>query len=123
MMELPNKEEVLRIVLIGLPYSGVEDAAKIFNEQYECKIFKIEGKDKPHDMTLKKYISKICFQEFKETPRAVLLTSTANYTEEALWELKKRNFVNVVLVDASFKIRLNNFLAEGNREESLESVR
>lgn len=33
-MELPNKEEVLRIVLIGLPYSGVEDAAKIFNEQY-----------------------------------------------------------------------------------------
>jgi dCMP deaminase len=40
-----------------------------------------------------------------------------------LLELKKRNYLNIVLVDASFQQRLKNFLKHTSREENMESVR
>jgi hypothetical protein len=42
---------------------------------------------------------------------------------DLLLDLKKRNYLNIVLVDASFKHRLGNFLKERKAAESLETIR
>ena len=47
--------------MIGLPYSGVEDVAKILKEVYGCDIFRVELEDKPETMTIDKYFREACF--------------------------------------------------------------
>ncbi len=38
--EITPETEVLRILLIGLPYSGTEDVAEILRDTYGCVILK-----------------------------------------------------------------------------------
>ena len=47
---------------------------------------------------------------------------TSEYRTDILLELKKRNYLNVVLVDANYKQRFSNFLQQTGREESLQAV-
>lgn len=62
----------------------------------------------------------MCYKEYRETPKAVLFTT--EYKTDILLELKKRNYLNVVLVDANYRQRFSNFLKEKQVEESLEAV-
>jgi hypothetical protein len=39
--------EVLRIVLIGLPYSGIREVANLLQKDYGCKIFEAKVESKP----------------------------------------------------------------------------
>lgn len=102
--------EVLRIVLFGLPFSGVEDVAMVLKEVYGCDILRANLSEKPEKMTVLKFVRDICFKHFQEVPKAVLIVS--HYDSEAFRELKKRNYVNFVLVDSPFRTRYHYYLKE-----------
>lgn len=45
--EITPEAEVLRIVLLGLPYSGIEDVAQVLRDAYGCSILRANINDKP----------------------------------------------------------------------------
>ncbi len=55
-----------------------------------------------------KSVTKLCFDEYEG--RGVYVLEKANY--QILKALKKRNFVNVILVEASALKRYHNFIIE-----------
>jgi len=42
--------------LIGLPYSGFEEVAKMFKDVYGCDIFRADLEEKPAKLTIGKYV-------------------------------------------------------------------
>jgi hypothetical protein len=114
------EQEVLRIVLLGLPYSGEEDVANVLHEVYGCTIFRADLAKKPEGISIEKYIREICFEPYAETLRAVVLIS--HHHSSALRELKKRNYVNIVLVDAPFHTRYKEYLKCKGLENNHQTV-
>lgn len=121
MLGLPAETEVLRILLIGLPYCGLEEVAELLNSDYNLPIFRADPLLKPPNISSAKYIREVCYKQFRETPKAVLLAPQLD--RHILLELKKRNYLNIVLVDASFQQRLRNFLKATARQENIEAAK
>lgn len=59
--EITPEAEVLRIVLLGLPYSGIEDVASVLHDVYGCKILRANVNQKPQQISYEKYVREICF--------------------------------------------------------------
>lgn len=73
--EITPDTEILRVVLFGLPYSGIEDVAMVLKEVYGCSVIRADLKEKPEKVSVQKYVRDICFKHFQEVPKAVLLMS------------------------------------------------
>lgn len=57
--EIDPIDDPCRIVIIGLPYSGKKEVAKILCAKYNCKL--IEIKDKQPDAEMHKVVANACF--------------------------------------------------------------
>lgn len=112
--------EVLRIVLMGLPYSGIEEMAIVLKEVYGCSILRADLSEKPEKVSVQKFVRDICFKHFQEVPKAVLIVS--HYHAGAFRELKKRNYVNFVLVDSPFRTRYHSYLKDKGLKENFETA-
>ena len=53
--QITSEDEVLRIILIGLPYSGIEDVADLLRTIYGCEILEVDLSNKPKEMSAHKY--------------------------------------------------------------------
>ena len=97
------------MVLLGLPLSGKKEVAKILHEEYSCNI--IDGAINPNEKISKppyKVISDRCFKNYDK--EAVLVVEKASVN--LLKNLKNKNFISIVLVDAPFKKRFENYTKE-----------
>ena len=61
-----------------------------------------------------KAVASLCFDDYRG--KAVLVMNKCNL--KILQHLKKRNFVNVIFVDATFKKRYENYCASQSLEQS-----
>jgi hypothetical protein len=64
-----------------------------------------------------KAIAKLCFDDFRD--KAVLIMEHCD--SKALAHLKKRNFVNVIKVDAPFKVRMKYYCEANKKQPVLET--
>lgn len=93
-------------MVIGLPYSGKDEVAKILAEKYKCDLIEMKNLDPKEEEH--KGVAKLCFQKFEG--RGVLVLDPCH--SKTLYHLKKRNFVNVISVDAPFKKRLSLYCGQ-----------
>jgi hypothetical protein len=63
-------------------------------------------------------VAKFCFDDYRG--RAVIVLEKANC--DIIKNLKKRNFVNIVLVEASALKRYKNFLTESETDPTYERL-
>lgn len=80
---------------------------------YGFKILKFS-----EDEETTKLITKLCFNDYHG--RAIVVLEKANYN--LLKNLKKRNFVNVILIEASALKRYSNFLIETEYENNHQQL-
>lgn len=63
--EVTSDDEVLRIVLIGLPFSGLEEVAQLLKNHYGCTLQIADFDLKVEKMEPEKFVRKICFEHFR----------------------------------------------------------
>ena len=108
-------QDPCRIIIIGLPYSGKKEVANILKSRHNCPILEYDlsnAVEEPH-----KEIASLCFDDYRGAAALVM----GRCKVKILQHIKKRNFVNVIQVDASFKKRFANFCLAEKLEPSWEN--